>query len=429
MKTINQIAEAAVAKYEHDMLRKHLPPDIRRHRVDLAAIAARIAIDEVQKNSLDGVLDAIRDAGAAKNIAVPVQQCVAAARRNEDPERSGFAQEMAMQYGFAILDDEAEIYGVTAERLTDMMSVLGFRTTKERQNAEGDLAKLEEQRNLTKTCAVGTRPGHADVAVVPGYRSLLGVLIEALNQAQYGKGAERHNLGGDLPFERQRMQQISELIGSVDGMSYQACKKITEGVKLPTLDRQVAELLGAINYIAGMIIFLRKRDAEEKTNGFYRVQLGEPHSGRETNQNIASATETLEKIATNLGIEPADLKKPWVDPVERMFGSFEDQLAAQEAKYPAIREHNDQVRAARRNPLEWRNHAGDKMPSTITPTTLVEVSYGDDRRSRGPVQAKAGDVDWSSIIEWRFSPKIVPAAAGPEAAPAADRPDCPYCGN
>lgn len=101
------------------------------------------------------------------------------------------------------------------------------------------------------------RPGWAGIPVVPGYMGLLGVLIEALNQAQYGKGSERHNPGGDLPFESQRMQSISNLIGSVDGMTYQACKKITEGVKLPTLERKTAELLGAINYIAGMIVWLR----------------------------------------------------------------------------------------------------------------------------------------------------------------------------
>lgn len=106
--------------------------------------------------------------------------------------------------------------------------------------------------------------GESDFAVKvrKGYAGLHGILVEALDQAQSGKGAERHNLGGDIPFEEQRMQTISELIGSVDGMAYQACKKITEGVNLPTLDRQVRELLGAINYIAGMIVYLRGQAAK-----------------------------------------------------------------------------------------------------------------------------------------------------------------------
>lgn len=273
--------------------------------------------------------------------------------------------------------------------------------------------------------AVGQfQSGCASVAVAPGYTGLLAVLVEALNQAQYGKGAERHNFTGKVPFERQRMQLISELIGSVDGMTYQACKKITEGVKLPTLERQVAELLGAIVYIAGMIVFLRNRQARYAEQCVERLKENVTGEGLKPSPKSTNATETLEKIATNLGIEHADLKKPWVDPVERMFGSFEDQLAAQEAKYPAIREHNERVREARRNPLAWRNHTTGKMPSTISPTTLVEVSYGDDRRSRGPVEAKAENVDWSSVIEWRFSPKIVPAAAGDK------KPDdgCDDCG-
>lgn len=97
------------------------------------------------------------------------------------------------------------------------------------------------------------------VNVNPGYEPLFGVLVEALEQAQSGKGAERHNLGGNIPFEDQRMQQISRLLNSPDGMAYQVCKKVTEGLGLPTLDRQVAELLGAIVYIAGIIVFLRDR--------------------------------------------------------------------------------------------------------------------------------------------------------------------------
>jgi len=127
--------------------------------------------------------------------------------------------------------------------------------------AEIALKKAAEGHGDT---AVGqSQSGCASVAVAPGYTGLLDVLVEALNQAQYGKGAERHNLTGKVPFERQRMQLISELIGSVDGMAYQACKKITEGVKLPTLERQVAELLGAIVYIAGMIVFLRNQQGRE----------------------------------------------------------------------------------------------------------------------------------------------------------------------
>lgn len=105
------------------------------------------------------------------------------------------------------------------------------------------------------------------VDVLPGYESLWRELRSALDQAQKGKGKERHNQGGTLPFDEQRMQQISRLIDSPDGMVYQACKKVVEGVKLPTIERQAAELHGAINYIAGIIIFLRMRDAKRFAPG------------------------------------------------------------------------------------------------------------------------------------------------------------------
>lgn len=321
MKSINEIADAAIGKFEAAFDVQLSPAQINDAR-RIASFAARIAIDEMRQVPTVDPLSARPDKG----------------QEGWEPKYS-------------------------------------------RQVAVGGVAVSDES------------DFHIKVRV--GYTGLRDVLVEALNQAQYGKGAERHNLTGKVPFERQRMQLISELIGSVDGMTYQACKKITEGVKLPTLERQVAELLGAIVYIAGMIVFLRKRDAEEKTNGFYRAPLGKSWADKDAG-----------------------------DPVERMFGSFEDQLAAQEAKYPAIREHNERVRAVRRNPLAWRNHTTGKMPSTISPTTLVEVSYGDDRRSRGPVEAKAENVDWSSVIEWRFSPKIVPTAAGDK------KPDdgCDDCG-
>lgn len=103
------------------------------------------------------------------------------------------------------------------------------------------------------------------VSVNQGYDSLFSVLVEALDQAQVGKGADRHNMGGDIPFEEQRMQKISQLLDSPDGMAYQVCKKVTEGIGLPTVDRQVAELLGAINYLAGMVIFLRMRETKGNT--------------------------------------------------------------------------------------------------------------------------------------------------------------------
>lgn len=91
------------------------------------------------------------------------------------------------------------------------------------------------------------------------YYALAAVLGDALEQASKGKGKERHAHNGER-FEEQRMLAISRLLNSERGMAYQVCKKVIEGIDLPTTERKVAELLGAINYIAGMVIFLREKD-------------------------------------------------------------------------------------------------------------------------------------------------------------------------
>ena len=95
----------------------------------------------------------------------------------------------------------------------------------------------------------------------PDYCSLANVLQMAYNQAATGKGAERH--ANNLPFHLQPMTTINLALGSIDGFIYQAHKKSLEAKRLPSVDRQVAELLGAINYLAGAVIALSTaRDAK-----------------------------------------------------------------------------------------------------------------------------------------------------------------------
>ena len=91
---------------------------------------------------------------------------------------------------------------------------------------------------------------------VDGYQSLADVLQRAYDQAARGKGKERHAC--DRAFTAQPMQTISELLGSHIGLQYQAIKKIQESNRLDK-DAQIREMLGAINYIAGAIIFLEER--------------------------------------------------------------------------------------------------------------------------------------------------------------------------
>ncbi len=88
-----------------------------------------------------------------------------------------------------------------------------------------------------------------------GYEQLESILNEALEQAAAGKGKERH--ANERAFEDQPMQLISKLLDDNHGLAFQAIKKVQESLRLPD-DRAERELLGAINYIAGMIIFLRE---------------------------------------------------------------------------------------------------------------------------------------------------------------------------
>ena len=94
---------------------------------------------------------------------------------------------------------------------------------------------------------------------IPGYESLARVLHRAYDQAAQGKGAKRHACS--RPFTEQPMQSISELLGSETGLLYQAMKKIQESQRMDQ-DAAIRELLGAINYIAGAIIFKEGKQGE-----------------------------------------------------------------------------------------------------------------------------------------------------------------------
>ena len=95
----------------------------------------------------------------------------------------------------------------------------------------------------------------------PGYEHLANILQAAYEQAAVGKGAERH--AGGQPFDAQPMQSISDLFDSPYGMAFQVTKKLHEGLKMDTLERQERELLGAINYTAGIILWLRRQAGQK----------------------------------------------------------------------------------------------------------------------------------------------------------------------
>lgn len=92
------------------------------------------------------------------------------------------------------------------------------------------------------------------VVVKPGYEVLASILDEALEQAQSGKGLERHACGE--PFEQQTICEVARRVG----MGYplgQATKKTYESERLEP-EAAVRELLGAINYLVAGIIIRRE---------------------------------------------------------------------------------------------------------------------------------------------------------------------------
>lgn len=99
--------------------------------------------------------------------------------------------------------------------------------------------------NSNKTDAVPL-----SMTVPLGYEKLAAVLVDAVEQAAFGKGKERHATGE--PFHDQPICVITKMLG--DGYPLgQAVKKIKESQRLDK-DASIFELLGAINYLAAAVI-------------------------------------------------------------------------------------------------------------------------------------------------------------------------------
>ncbi len=93
-----------------------------------------------------------------------------------------------------------------------------------------------------------------EVVVRDGYDELADVLVEALNQAQSGKGKERH--ATDKPFLQQPIMHLRRMVGSGYTLG-QAMKKAQESQRLPA-DQAEVDLLGAINYLAAEVLARRE---------------------------------------------------------------------------------------------------------------------------------------------------------------------------
>lgn len=92
------------------------------------------------------------------------------------------------------------------------------------------------------------------VFVKPEYSDLFEVLRDALEEAQEGKGEERH--GNGLSFTGQPALTITRAVGLGFPLG-QAMKKIQECQRMDP-DAAKRELLGAINYLAAAVLFLNE---------------------------------------------------------------------------------------------------------------------------------------------------------------------------
>lgn len=111
--------------------------------------------------------------------------------------------------------------------------------------------------NIMQNARAQAQPAEM-INVVNGYKPLALVLALALEQAQNGKGNERHQVGA-TPFIQQPICAISRLYGV--GYNFgQAAKKAHETEQLTSLKSKQAELLGAINYLAAAYIVLSEQE-------------------------------------------------------------------------------------------------------------------------------------------------------------------------
>lgn len=100
----------------------------------------------------------------------------------------------------------------------------------------------------------------------PQYRLLRAILDAAFNHAAVGKGKERH--ARNLPFDKQPMLETTRLVGPGFPLG-QAIKKAGEAagmIERGELDSAEAECLGAINYLAGAVAWVREQKAAAPTS-------------------------------------------------------------------------------------------------------------------------------------------------------------------
>lgn len=152
----------------------------------------------------------------------------------------GFYPDMSIEKARQIAKERHSLMLEQAKNPVPAPPFRAFRTDKVK--ARPVLVKPEAILEEAKTVS----PEEAD-----RYEKLMGVLMDAYSQASAGKGDERHSDG--QAFEEQDMMKVMDRVGA-DFALGQVIKKCVESRRLPR-DARRKELLGAIVYLAGAIIW------------------------------------------------------------------------------------------------------------------------------------------------------------------------------
>lgn len=140
---------------------------------------------------------------------------------------------------------------------------------------------------------------------VPGeYISLGLVLQSALEQASRGKGRERHASAGEA-YENQIICEVTRRLGSGYPLG-QAVKKIYEAQRLGG-ERGIAELLGAINYIAASVIVMKEQEPRPKAEGVEELVQDAIQTTQELYDRIVDCNPAIYKSHKPTGEELAEM--------------------------------------------------------------------------------------------------------------------------
>lgn len=126
------------------------------------------------------------------------------------------------------------------------------------QNSDVNKTTMSTAELLQELHARGLE-GHYRPKAAPGYEALFVTLLEAHDQAAIGKGRDRHAKG--QPFLKQPIMEIGRMVGP-GYQTGQSMKKAQEAMGMlgrREYGKAMAELLGAINYLAAAYLLIEEQ--------------------------------------------------------------------------------------------------------------------------------------------------------------------------